>query len=517
MQSKRDQVQAHSFVMGRLSTGLLLASPDAPESPHGRTTRGVLFGLLATLLVAAGATVFGLLRPGGNDSWRSGENLVVNHDTGARYLYTGGALHPVRNYASARLIGGPDLDTTDVGTDSLRGTPVGSPVGIPGAPDSVPGSGDLDDDPWHLCVTGPSGALPRTSSGGESVVDKPGATTVVAGAPVATDAVEENGAVLVRGPDKQEYLVWRGSRLPLDRDAQARNALGYGSHTPVRVSAAFLNALAPGPELAPPEAPGRGASGPELGGTATRIGQVFKVAVPGSGTSGYYLLRDDGLAELTRTGAALVLGDPATQRRAYAGESPRARTVGADALRQHRAKSPAATAGSDELPTAPPELRTVPRGSAVCAEVEGGTKGVRISSTLVRLTELHPVAVPRLPAGTLATPCVRAEASVLRPGHGALVRALNASGSAHGGAVYLVTEHGVKYQIRSKAELQALGYKAEDVGSVPTPLLATLPTGSDLDERAAKGAAKPRVSTPSCEAQKKDIEQAVGLNSQSSF
>ncbi|MEQ4606693.1 type VII secretion protein EccB [Streptomyces cavourensis] len=60
MQSKRDQVQAHGFMMGRLSSGLLTADPDAPESPLGRTTRGVVFGLLVTVLIGAGATVYGL-------------------------------------------------------------------------------------------------------------------------------------------------------------------------------------------------------------------------------------------------------------------------------------------------------------------------------------------------------------------------------------------------------------------------------------------------------------------------
>ncbi|MYR60270.1 type VII secretion protein EccB, partial [Streptomyces sp. SID625] len=136
MQSKRDQVQAHGFMMGRLSSGLLLADPDAPDSPLGRTTRGILFGLLATVLISAGATVYGLLRPGGNDSWRSGENLVINRDTGARYLYAQGTLHPVRNYASARLMGGASMSSVDVSGASLRGTPVGAPVGIPGAPDT---------------------------------------------------------------------------------------------------------------------------------------------------------------------------------------------------------------------------------------------------------------------------------------------------------------------------------------------------------------------------------------------
>ncbi|WP_234325778.1 ATP-binding cassette domain-containing protein, partial [Streptomyces sp. NRRL S-146] len=51
--------------------------------------------------------------------------------------------------------------------------------------------------------------------------------------------------------------------------------------------------------------------------------------------------------------AALVLGDPATQKEAYQGSSPEARTVGADALREYRAKD-AGTASSAELPDAPP-------------------------------------------------------------------------------------------------------------------------------------------------------------------
>ncbi|MEU5249895.1 type VII secretion protein EccB, partial [Streptomyces asoensis] len=69
MQSKRDQVQAHAFVMGRLTSGMLLADPDAPESPLARTTRGAGIGVVITVLICAGAVVFGLISPGGNDSW----------------------------------------------------------------------------------------------------------------------------------------------------------------------------------------------------------------------------------------------------------------------------------------------------------------------------------------------------------------------------------------------------------------------------------------------------------------
>ncbi|MET9206217.1 type VII secretion protein EccB [Streptomyces bacillaris] len=501
MQSKRDQVQAHGFMMGRLSSGLLTADPDAPESPLGRTTRGVVFGLLVTVLIGAGATVYGLLRPGGNETWRKGENLVVNRETGARYLWTGtdGVLHPVRNYASARLIGGAQLKVVDVSTASLRDVPVGSPAGIPGAPDTLPGPAQLDAGAWHMCVTGPDGALPSTSGAVTGAgVEQAGATTLVAGAPLETQDVGADRGVLVSGPDRAEYLVWRGSRLPLDRASDARNALGYGSERAMPVSAAFLDALAPGPTLKPPEVPGRGEEGPALGGEPSRVGQLFEVSVPG-GDSTYHLLRKDGLVPLSRLEAALVLGDPATQKDAYQGSSPKARAVGADALRTHRAKDSATPpATGAELPRTPPAPQSAPRGTALCAQVDGGNGGARIRSVLVPLTGLAPVAFSQGAAQPLAEACASTDATVVRPGHGALVRALHASGAAHAATTYLVAENGVKYRVPGKDALAALGYGEGDIGSVPAPLLAALPTGADLDPAAATGAAEPRVTAPRC-------------------
>ncbi|MFJ4961829.1 type VII secretion protein EccB [Streptomyces sp. NPDC088729] len=500
MQSKVDQVQAHGFMMGRLSSGLLTADPDAPESPLGRTTRGVVFGVLVTVLIGAGATVYGLLRPGGNDSWRKEEHLVVNRETGARYLWTAtdGVLHPVRNYASARLIGGSDLKTVDVSTASLRDVPVGSPAGIPGAPDSLPVPGQLDSGAWHMCVTGPGGALPSTSGQLAGVgADKPGATTVVAGAPLESRDVGGDRAVLVRGPDRTEYLVWRGSRLALDRASDARNALGYGSERAMPVSAAFLDAMAPGPALKPPEVPGRGGRGPAIGGEPSRIGQLFQVSVVGGGST-YHLLREDGLVPLTGLEAALVLGDPATQKYAYEGRSPQARAVGADALRTHRSKDAATGTGSAEAPRTPPLPRSAPRGTALCAQVDGGDGGARIRSVLVPLAGLGPFAVSQGSAQPLVPACARTDATVVRPGRGALVRALHASGAAHAQTTYLVAENGVKYRVSAKDSLTALGYAEGDVASVPAPLLATLPTGADLDPAAAAGGARPKVTAPKC-------------------
>ncbi|MER5436096.1 type VII secretion protein EccB [Streptomyces sp. NPDC002588] len=500
MQSKRDQVQAHAFVMGRLTSGMLLADPDAPESPLGRTTRGAGIGVVIAVLISAGAVVFGLISPGGNDSWRSGKNLIVNRDTGARYLYLDGRLRPVRNYSSALLIGGADLETTDVGTASLRGTPVGAAVGIPGAPDSVPSAGDLESDAWAVC----SATATTSGDAGSDGAATRALTALAAGTPLDSTALGADEALLVSGPDKKKYLIWQGSRLPLDTASGALLSLGYSSVAPRPVSAAFLDAFVPGPALTPPSVTGLGKQGPSLGGTATKIGQVFQVTVPGGTATGsgepddvqYFLLRDSGLVPVTPTAVALLLGDPAVRSKAYGGASPTALPIGTDLLKDHQAPG---TTGRDPsvagLPDRPPRAARVPDGRAACARVQPGDDGVRVSSVLVPAGALTPVA--QHSGDAVAQACLPVDAVVIRPGHGVLARALGAGGGTVGATTYFVADDGVKYRVGSKEGLAALGWTESDVQGLPSPLLAMVPTGPDLSPQAATGAA-PASSARTC-------------------
>ena len=465
MRSKRDQVQAHTFMMGRLTAGMLLADPDAPESPLGRTTRGALIGVVVGALVCGGAVVFGLLKPGGNDTWRSGDTLIVNKDTGARYLYVGGRLRPVRNYASAMLIGGSDLSTTSVGSASLEGTPVGRPVGITGAPDTVPGTGNLEDSAWEVCSAG-SGTT----------------TALVPGAPLESEPVGEHTALVVRGPDKRMYLVWQGSRLELDGASGATESLGYGAMKPRPVSAAFLNALVNGPKLATLPVQGQGAQGPELGGRPTRVGQVFRV-VAGSGSQ-EYVLQKDGLHPVTATESALLIGDPDTRKKAYAGQPPKVVTIGVSDLRAHQAPGTSAKDPSVAgLPDSPPRAARPDTGQAVCAQVDSVDGRVRVRSVRVAESALSPVTQPDMTA--LAAACVPVDGVVMRPGHGTLVRALGSAGAPVGDTTFLVSDDGVKYRIPDSSALTALGYGEGSAVRMPSTLLSMLPTGPELDPRAA--------------------------------
>ncbi|MEV7080015.1 type VII secretion protein EccB [Streptomyces sp. NPDC093516] len=487
MQSKRDQVQAHGFIMSRLTAGMLLAEPDAPDTPLGRTTRGVFVGMLVAVLIAAGAVVYGLISPGGKTSWKSPGTLVVNKETGARYLYVDGRLRPVRNYASARLIAGSDLTTSTVATASLDDTPVGPPIGIPGAPESVPAADHLDDDTWLVCsVTGARAEDARTA--------------LVAGSSVPGTGVGARQGIVVEGPGHTTYLVWQGSRLRLDKDPGAAVSLGYGSVTPRPVSAAFLDALVAGPDLVAPEVAGRGGAGPSLDGTASVVGQVFQAEVPGSDEHPYYLLREEGLTPVTATQAALVLGDPHTRDKAYAGHTPRAIPVSADALKQHLApgaegRSPV-TAG---LPAEPPKPTVVAADQAACTGVQPGTDGTKVSTVLVAADALTPVAQP---SPDVARACLPVDAVVARPGHAALVRALGAGGTTMGTTTYLVDDTGTKFRLPTAKALEALGYQEGRATALPSPLLSMLPTGPTLDPDAATGATAPTMQTQ-CPAQGK--------------
>ncbi|MFJ9562774.1 type VII secretion protein EccB [Streptomyces fuscichromogenes] len=484
MQSRRDQVQAHMFVMGRITTSMLRSDPDAPESPQGRTNRGTVVGVVIAVLMCAGAFVLGLISPGTSSSWRDGQSLVIDKQTGSRYLYLGGRLRPVRNYASALLIGGSSLASVTVSTASLDGTAHGRPVGTSGAPDSLPSAARLDTGPWQVCSSVPDAAA------GSSL-----ATTLAVGTGAVGTALGSDQALLVAGPDANDYLVWQGSRHRIDTSNGAMDALGYGTHTPLPVSAAFLDALAAGPDLAAPDTPGMGAAGPTLDGRHTRVGQVFEVAVLGSAPQ-YYQLRQGGLTPVTTTVADLLLGDPQVRQKAYGGGRATATGLDTGALTGNMASRSDGNddSGPGTLPQSPPRLLAAGQGQDACVRVQPGSAGLQISVAVADDADLGPAAEPT--PGALDA-CVPVDRITVRPGGGALVRALAADGRAKGGTVYLMTDTGMKYLVSSAGALKALGYIAGQAEGLPSSLLSMLPTGPNLSTADAS-AGRAVATTPTC-------------------
>ncbi len=463
MESRKDQVQAYFFVVGRLISALMHGRPDPQERPNGRLSMGITIGVLIAIVVAGGFGLYGFFKPGGSDSWRSPGAIVMVKETGARYLLINDQLRPVLNYTSARLAAGASAAVVSVSARSLTGMPVGMPIGIPGAPDTLPAPDRLSQDPWTVCAE-------------PAEADRPARTTLVIGWTPGRDLQASQG-LLVVSADNARYLIWQGRRYRL-AGPDVAVALGYGTVVPVRVAPAWLNPIPAGRDLAFPKVAGLGGRGPAVGGRPGTIGQVYEARNAAIGSDEMYVLRSDGLVRLSRTAAALMLADPAV-RGAYGDVPASPVPIGVDEA------SGMVVQGDSEFvdgyPPRPPAQVNALDGLVACARHRPVPGGVVVSMTVVGQTALGlatPMSGPRGAGGGTA------DDVLIAAGTGVLARVRPTPGAAPG-AVHLVSEFGMKFPIADDAALAALGYQGVVPLDLPGELLTLLPTGPPLSQAAA--------------------------------
>jgi type VII secretion protein EccB len=459
MQSRRDQVQAHTYIVGRLVSALVRADPDAAETPSRRNTVGWISGLLLAAIIVAGFAIFGLIVPGGGRGWTKPGALLLEKETGNRYVYLSGYLRPVLNTASARLLLGGAPQLLKVARSSLSGVPHGQPIGIVGAPDALPGANKMAG-AWQVC---------SATSPDQTGADRP-LVTLEIGPAWAAAPLEEPEAFLVRAEDGGTYLVLHDTRLRLGA-AWLADVLGFTGRAAAPVDAAWLNAVPAGPDIVPLAVADRGQAGPVLDGQPTVAGQVVVVRNLGTGDA-FYLVRHDGLAPLRATEAAILLGDPGTAA-AYGGQPVRPVAV-----------TPAAVSRAGKLPG--PLLASLPPSPPTAVQLGSRVPCVRYDMRVVPprpqvlLAGSVPPAVPVEDGPGVTRDARVAHRIAVVPGGGALVRPLVAAGVA-GSAVYLVNDAGVKFPIGSEKAVTALGYTVAAARLVPPALLGLLPTGPPLN------------------------------------
>lgn len=444
------------FTVARLRTALLRTDPDTADPPLSRTTRGAVFSVIVVILIAAGALVLGLLRPTTGDAWRSPGTLVLEKETGSRYLYLDGTLRPVLNHTSVLLLTGTDPQRRQVPRKALASISRGAPVGIVGAPDAPPRADALTVAPWQVCAT--------TGDTGVEVAVQVGGTP-------AGVVIGDDRAVLAATADGTVYLLWRGTRMRVPAGRGVPAALGLAARTPRAVSETFLDALPAGPDLVPPEISGRGRV---IGGVG-RVGQVFAVSA-----DQYFVLRADGLVPLTAVTAALVLGDPGTAA-AYPGGVVAPLPLTAALLQAHRSNAVTPLASSDAAagyPTELPQAAGEDARAPLCVRIE--PRGTNPVTRLVVGTPGPSAGQPVAALPGVGVDCRVAQRVAVPPAGGALVRALPAAGTA-GNTLYLVTEPGVKYPVPAGDAVERLGYRDVTPVALPAGLLALLPTGPALD------------------------------------
>lgn len=448
----RDEVAAQRFHRRRLSAALLRGDLDSSAAPLARLGAGVYGGLAVTVLLLAVAGIIGVLRPGGSTAWQEPGAFVVDDDTGARYVYLDGVLHPILNYGSARLLLGDRLHVVTVSSASLAQAVRGPMIGIPLAPDSLPDAADIVGVDWSVCAVGRAadGAALRTET-------RPGAVA-------AGSAVPDSDGYLVRTETGRTALIWSGRAHPVPD--QWLEALGYRNPEPIEVADSFVAALPAGAPLAPVTIAGLGEPGPALPGslTPTIVGTVYA-----DRTNAFYVMTRDGLAGLTPLQAQLLLADPALTA-AYPGSSPTPLKVSqAQVSEAAPTPLPAADRTVAAAPATAPALATLPPGEQqMCVRYLGSA-----------VTEL--VAGPAEATGAAATGSGPVR---LAPGTGALI-AEPAGADGTGITVYLVTDAGIRYPLSGQRALETLGLAGAPVARLPAELIATLPVGPTLDPAAA--------------------------------
>ncbi|MFF5075654.1 type VII secretion protein EccB [Actinoplanes sp. NPDC000266] len=453
MPSRRDQVQAQSIVQNRMVCALVSADPDAADNPHRPLGTGTIGGLLVATLIIVGFAVYGYLRPGGSTKWQTPGALVVEKETGSRYVYVQGRLRPILNYASARLLLGAEAKTVTVSAKSLATAPHGQPVGIPGAPDSLP-TAAAGSSVWSVCAPVAVNRVGRQDTATTlSITSKPAGTPLPAGR-----------AVLVSAGGEQ-YLILDGRRLRLGAPWIARILGADRAATPVPVN--WLRIVPAGPDLVAPPPGRRGSAGPVIDGVRRKVGDLFLVRGTGD-TVRHYQLRSDGLAVLNPLQYALARFDPAGLR---GGRPPEPVEMTPAALNAVRSAPAVAT---DQVPAAVPVLaEEPPDGTAWC--VRQSMDGAPPAMTVDRPA---PPVDAVVDGYQLSRTDRTANAVSVSAGQGGLFAA-GRFGQPAGPGWFVVTDAGVKYPMADAATAERLGF-AGGPRTAPPELLDLLPTGPRL-------------------------------------
>lgn len=476
MQTRRDQVQAYRFAQARIQSALLTAEPDQPEPPLRRPGVATFAGVMVAVLVTCGFGIYGLLRPASKKGWSDPGVLVVERETGTRFVYDArdGALHPVLNYASARLmLNGKDITVRDFSRASLAGVRRGAPRGTAGLPDALPAADGLVRGPWVVCAAaGTAGTAGTAEAAGTASI------SVSVGSPPTGQHISGRTGLLVRSQDGTTYLIWNDTRMLIPDPEIVLPALGLDGVTPTAVSGTWLNSVVAGPDLKPPLPLNIGSAVPyQVGGQTVYLGQVFKVALEGGLGTSYYVVLKDGLTKISNVIALLLLGDP-TMKFAYGMQSPHAYTAQpADVNATPTSSAQVAVAGFPQDPPAlaqaPVDAHGQPVPPAVCAAYTD-LSGNSMSSAVYLAAS-----VPGAGQAAVAAPGQQVRV-IMPPGAACLARLLPHAGQGSD-AVFLVTDLGARNPVPSTEVQQALGYG--DVTPVPVPagILDLVPTGPTLD------------------------------------
>ncbi|MFZ2242227.1 MAG: type VII secretion protein EccB [Gordonia amarae] len=302
------QITAFKRELNRLDEALSRQDVRGLGSPLTRMRRGAGVGMLGGVVVVIAAFIVSILIP--KPDGRVAE--IVTTRNGGRFVQFNGALHPVTNLASARLIVGKPDEAKVITDAALSSLPTGPLMGIPNAPDSLAARTDTTAT-WTVCDWHDTAVPLSLLASGDLT------TTVIAGSDLLDggDPLGDDRAVLVRPPNdrNQLWLVYRDTRAMVGAaDYAAQSALGL---TPahidaaITVSPALLGTIRVSPALTAPQLESRGQLSPAVAGSS--IGDVLTVGTASGGRS-YYLVGRVGIQMIGAVLAQMMINTGSAQK-----------------------------------------------------------------------------------------------------------------------------------------------------------------------------------------------------------
>jgi type VII secretion protein EccB len=469
--SRQDQLRSYQYSQQRVVAALVTHDPDPHRSPLRRAGSAALISLVVASLAVGGAAVYGLLKGRSSVEPRNEAVVFLEKGSGARFVYlkSDDRMHPVLNYSSALLIANAtEPKMVDASAQSLAKVPLGAPLGIPDAPDSLPAAKDgLVKQVWTVCSRTP--AEPGTPAQSLLVVGERLTDGTVLPVPRADTPAADLRGLLVEDPSGRTYLVYNNKRflIPAGRLQRTQTFLGW-TQQPLPVATAWINAVPIGPDLKPPAVRDLGDPSPAI--DELRIGQLLRIVGDAGGADKWGVVLGDGVADLTDVQSRLMQADPETYDRRdidlnlYSG-LPRSQT---------QLVGEAAAAG---LPPAVPVLLNGPE--QVCLTYDGQDREKPTVS--IRIGPTAPAGSPVTGAPAVAGG-VQADQVYVPRGKGALVvSAASPTAPAASGTVSIVTDTGRRYPVAARDVLPRLGYGGVDPAPIPAQLVSLLPQGPALD------------------------------------
>jgi ESX secretion system ATPase EccB len=200
--TKKDLVEAYSFSRRRLVTAFLSGAPGGREVEPSRPGRTVVGGVALSVLLIAGAAIASVLASRTEEDWNK-VGLIYNRDVPATYVILEEddppTLIPVINITSAQLILGADVKSTAVDQEIIDEQTPGVPIGILGAPTTLPRPELFIESGWTACTDADVGVAVEVTESKHVTV-------------------EENSAIVVHSADAY-WLIGRSSAEDADRRA----------------------------------------------------------------------------------------------------------------------------------------------------------------------------------------------------------------------------------------------------------------------------------------------------------